>query len=121
MVKVLSFIHEELEHKLHSAVEFASNCAGPDGAKERIKVLVSDVVAELKKLAAEASPVVEKVAEGAVETAITAAKPTIEGAIGEPAASVVEAGLEQVAAVGEQIVENKVAEVFAPEPTETKE
>ena len=121
MVKVLSFIHEELEHRLHSAVEFASNCAGPDGAKERIKAMVSDVVVELRKLAEGAAPTVEKVAENVVETAVESVKPAIESKVGEPAASVVEAGLEQVAAVGEQIVENKVAEVFAPEPTETKE
>jgi hypothetical protein len=102
-----------LEHELHTAVEFASNCAGPDGAKERVKHGVSMILAKFKGFAiAEAeklAPVAEAAAAKMIDTTIQAATPVIEEKIGEPGASIVEAGLQAVAGAGETIAAQAIS------------
>jgi hypothetical protein len=106
---------EHLEHGLLHRIEFASNCAGPDGAKERVKHAVVAFIKELRELAlAEAEkvlPVAEEAGKEAVDTALKSAAPVIEEKLGEPAGSVVEAGLAEVAAAGEHIVVDELAHV----------
>jgi hypothetical protein len=69
-----------LESELLHAVEFASNCAGPDGAVSRVKAALSDVLRKFKDLELAEAPVAEApVAEAPVaEASVTDPEPTSE-------------------------------------------
>jgi hypothetical protein len=77
-----------LEAEIHHIVEFASNCAGPDGAAARVKHGVSKVLAKFRALA------IEEAASAATDLA----KPVIAASLGPVAAVVAETVLDAVVA-----------------------
>ena len=110
-MSTLSKLHDEIKH----AVEVATNCAGPDGAKNAIHMLVGQVFDKFKGLGLELAPVAEGIAAKAVDVGLAAAAPALEQKLGEPAASIVEAGLSAAASAAEGIVADKLEEALAPE------
>ena len=99
---------EDFLSHLHHAIEVASNCAGPDGAKDAVKRAVAGVVEKAKGLGLELLPIAEKAVEGAVDVGLQAVKPVVEEKLGEPIASVVEAGVEASVTEGLQVAEQSV-------------
>lgn len=84
-----------LKEDLHHATEFASNCAGPDGAKERVKLALTKVLEKFEALAIEEAkglvPVVESIVVDEIAhvvsegTGTVAEAPVVEAPVGEPA------------------------------------
>jgi hypothetical protein len=102
-----------LKEDLHHATEFASNCAGPDGAKERVKLALTKVLEKFEALAIEEAkalvPVVEEiVVDEIAHVANAGTDPVAEAPVAE--APVAEA----------PVAEAPVAEAPAGEPAETE-
>jgi hypothetical protein len=106
-----------LKAELHFATELFGRSAGPDGAIDRIKHGLGEVIAKFERLAIEEAakvvPEAEKAAVGAVDLALQASKPAIEASLGEPGAALAEVALGVVANVGEQIAERAVDSTLA--------
>lgn len=100
----------DLHNLLHHEIEVASNCAGPDGAKDAVKRAVSKVIAKVKELGLELLPIAEKTVDGAVDVGLQAVKPVVEEKLGEPIASVVEAGVESAVTEGLHVAEQSVGQ-----------
>lgn len=114
---------EDFLSHLHHAIEVASNCAGPDGAKDAVKRAVAGVVEKAKGLGLELLPVAEKVVETVSDTGLKTADSVIEEKLGGPAATLVEAGLDAVVHEGLQVAEQSVGQaldVSEPAVTENK-
>ena len=101
-----------LEQKLHFHTELAHNNAGPDGAKASVKANISKVISDLKAAGYTiAAPVIaeaEAAAPAAVGEVVKAAEPVLEDQVGEPSASVIEAGLEASAQTELNVAEGEV-------------
>lgn len=98
-----------LKAELHFATELFGRSAGPDGAIDRIKHGLGEVLAKFERLAVEEAaksvPVVEQTAVAAVDLGLQASAPVLETHLGEAGGAVAEVALQVAAGVGEQVAD----------------